>query len=83
MTGMSQPDQVSFPTEIGGSVKFSVGIENPLKTLGPTPILNQPLSTPTKQPYRDIVIVTIYPSGFWIVLLMLLDTGRILINKLR
>ena len=29
---MEQPDQVSFTTEIGGSVKFLVGIANPFRT---------------------------------------------------
>ena len=32
MTGIEQPAQVSLSTEIGGSVKFSVGITNPFRT---------------------------------------------------
>ena len=32
MNGMEQPAQVLFPTEIGGFVKFSVGITNQFRT---------------------------------------------------
>ena len=32
MTGMEQPSQVLFPTEIEGSVKLSVGIVHPFRT---------------------------------------------------
>ena len=32
MIGTEQPDQVSFTTEIGGSVKFLVDITNPFRT---------------------------------------------------
>ena len=32
MTGTEQPSWVSLTTEIGGSVKISVGIANPFKT---------------------------------------------------
>ena len=31
MTGTEQPTQFSFPTVIGGSIKFLVGITNPLR----------------------------------------------------
>ena len=32
MTGTEQPDQISFPTEIGASVKLLVDIVNPFRT---------------------------------------------------
>ena len=32
VVGTAQPDQISLPTEIGGFIKFMVGIADPFRT---------------------------------------------------
>ena len=56
MTGTEQPDQVSLPTEIGGCVKLSVGIANPL-----SPYTKNQMD-PTIQPTIDYSIQATRPG---------------------
>ena len=72
MTGAEQQAQISFPTtEIGGSIKYSMGIANPFRTdtdnqtdptIQPT-IINSIQATVTGHGYRNHPPLGILGSG--------------------
>ena len=85
MTGMAQPPRVPLPTEIGGSVKFLVGFVNSFRThtVNLTDLSIQATIVQFNQETGlGIVIRTTPPFGFWIVVLIFPDSGRILITAL-
>ena len=85
MTGTEQPDEILLsPTEIGGSVKYSMGITKPFRT--DTANWADPAIQPTIAQFKNSTVPghsdhkNSPPSIFWIVVLMLPDPGGILIT---
>ena len=85
MTGMEQPAQVLFMTEIGGSVKHLIGVVNPFRT--DTANWTDTNIQPTVVNFNQATGLgngdwNTSPSGIWIVILMFPDPGVILITVL-